>query len=79
MARTPPAYPAESRRRTLVKALLWQGIGLLSMTLIGWAMTGSVALGGSLAAINMALGFVTYVFYERFWARVRWGIDGSGR
>ena len=78
MARTASPYPAESRRRTLVKALLWQGIGLLSMTLIGWAMTGSVALGSSLAAVNMAAGFITYVLYERFWARVRWGIDGAG-
>ncbi|MCV2863550.1 DUF2061 domain-containing protein [Albidovulum sediminicola] len=63
----------ETRRRTLTKAILWNLIGLASMALVGLAMTGSIAVGGALAAINTAIGFVSYVLYERCWARVSWG------
>lgn len=63
----------ETARRTLVKALVWQALGLVVMALVGWAFTGSVALAGGMAAANMAIGFATYLIHERIWARVRWG------
>ncbi len=66
----------ETRGRTLVKALIWQAIGLSVMALVGWAVTGSVMVGGTLAVINTVLGFLTYVLYERIWARVAWGREG---
>lgn len=63
----------ETRQRTLAKAILWQIVGLISMTGAGWMLTGSASLGGALALINAALGLVIYIAYERAWARVRWG------
>lgn len=63
----------ETRRRTLAKAVLWQVLGILVMALVGWAFTGSAALGGGLALSNAAIGFVTYFLYERVWARIGWG------
>lgn len=63
----------DTRRRTVLKAVLWNLLGLLTMGLVGLAMTGSVALGGAMALVNTAVGFVAYVAYERFWAQVRWG------
>ena len=66
----------ETRGRALVKALIWQAIGLSVMALVGWAVTGSAMVGGTLAVINTVLGFLTYVLYERIWARVAWGREG---
>ncbi|MCF3593216.1 DUF2061 domain-containing protein [Rhodobacteraceae bacterium LMO-12] len=66
----------ESRTRSLVKAVCWNLLGLLTMALVGLAMTGSWALGGTMAALNTGIGFVTYLGYERFWAGVRWGRHG---
>lgn len=63
----------ETRGRTLVKATGWQFLGLAVMAFVGWTVTGSVALGGTLAVINTALGFACYVLYERLWARIPWG------
>jgi uncharacterized membrane protein len=63
----------DTRRRTMVKALGWQIIGLSVMAVVGAILTGSVALGGTLALVNTALGFLTYVVYERLWARINWG------
>ncbi len=63
----------ESGRRTLVKSVLWTVLGGVVMTLVGLAFTGSAAVGGAMAAINAALGFVTYLVYERIWSRIPWG------
>ena len=66
----------DSGRRTVVKAVIWNLIGLVMMGLVGLAMTGSAALGGAMAAVNTLIGLSVYVVYERLWARVRWGRHG---
>ena len=63
----------ETRRRSVVKAVIWNLLGLAVMALVGLAMTGSARVGGAMAVINAALGLTMYVGYERVWARVRWG------
>jgi uncharacterized membrane protein len=64
----------ETRGRTLVKALLWQVLGLVVMSVVGVLMTGSLALGGTIAALNAGLGLTTYIVYERVWAHIHWGL-----
>ncbi|TMV08900.1 DUF2061 domain-containing protein [Ruegeria sediminis] len=63
----------ETRRRSVVKAIVWNIIGLATMTLVGLAATGSAAIGGTLAVVNTAIGFTMYILYERLWAGIRWG------
>ncbi|NIZ59655.1 hypothetical protein DL239_01560 [Sedimentitalea sp. CY04] len=63
----------ETRVRSLVKAVIWNIIGLASMALVGFLATGSVAIGGAIALINTAIGFTMYLIYERVWSRIRWG------
>ena len=63
----------ETKRRTAVKAIVWNLIGLAMMSLVGLLMTGSVAVGGAIAVVNAAIGLSSYFVYERIWARVRWG------
>lgn len=63
--------------RSIVKALTWQAVGLLVMTLITWGVTGSVATGGTIALLGAAAGTATYVLHERIWAHVRWGRSRS--
>ncbi len=63
----------ETRARTWVKAIVWNAIGLAVMSLVGFVMTGSAAVGGTMAAINTCVGLACYVIYERFWSRVQWG------
>ena len=63
----------ETPSRSFVKAVLWNLLGLVSMSGVGFALTGSITTGGTLAVINTALGFTMYLGYERIWARIRWG------
>lgn len=68
----------ETRKRSLVKALVWNTIGFVSMTLVGVVATGSASIGGGMAVINTALGFVSYLIYERVWTRITWGKPNAG-
>ncbi|MGB0498643.1 MAG: DUF2061 domain-containing protein [Rubricella sp.] len=63
----------ETRTRTVVKAIGWQLLGLFTMSALGWIFTGSLLEGGAIALSGMAVGFVTYILYERAWAGIRWG------
>ncbi len=63
----------ETRKRSLVKAVVWNAMGLASMAIVGFLMTGSVATGGVIAVVNTVLGFSMYLGYERVWANIRWG------
>jgi len=63
----------ETRRRTLVKAVVWNLIGFAMMSLVGLIMTGSVFVGGTIALINTVIGLSCYFLYERFWTHIRWG------
>ncbi len=63
----------DTQKRSIVKAVIWNVIGIISMSVVGILATGSAALGGKMALINTGLGFSLYVIYERVWSRVRWG------
>lgn len=70
----------DTNGRIMAKALSWQGLGLCSMTALGYAFTGSLGEGGALAIASTAVGMVCYVLHEKLWARVRWGRrERSGR
>ncbi|MEM1236623.1 MAG: DUF2061 domain-containing protein [Pseudomonadota bacterium] len=63
----------DSAIRTFVKSLLWAAIGFLMMALVGLIATGSLVTGGAMAAVNTLIGLISYVVYERVWARIHWG------
>ncbi|MCQ0094084.1 DUF2061 domain-containing protein [Roseovarius sp. M141] len=63
----------ERPKRTMVKAIIWNLNGLLVMSLVGYAMTGSAGIGGVMAVVNTAIGLSLYVLYERVWSRISWG------
>lgn len=63
----------ESPARSIVKAVTWQAIGLVTMTLMAWFATGSLTAAGGLALAGALSGFVCFILHERLWARISWG------
>ena len=63
----------ETATRTVVKATVWILFGWVVMALVGLAFTGSLAIGGTMAALNSAIGFGAYLAYERIWTHISWG------
>lgn len=64
----------ETQKRTLVKALSWQSLGLLVTGLIGWYFTGSLTGSIGVALSSSLSGFVCYFLHERLWQRIPWGL-----
>lgn len=70
----------DETKRTFMKALTWQTMGLFVMTLIGYATTGSWRAAGGLAVTTFVVSLVTYMLHEKAWEKVTWGrrpVQGS--
>lgn len=63
----------ESKLRTVAKAATWQLLGLVTMSLLAWFQTGSVAGAFSFALSAALVGFVMFFIHERVWGFVPWG------
>jgi len=68
----------ECKTRSVVKAALWTILGFAVMMVVGFFATGSWGLGGTMAVVNSGIGMISYVLYERLWARIRWGLVQDG-
>jgi uncharacterized membrane protein len=75
--------PKESRRRSLVKALLWRIIGVvwtwvgayLILLLIPPSRRSAALIATVIVVYHHSTRMVMYYAYERLWASVAWGRD----
>ena len=65
----------ETRSRSIVKTVSWRLIGSSAVLLISFLMTGSFALAGSIATIQLISNTILYFVHERIWNKIQWGID----
>lgn len=63
----------ETSRRTLMKAITWQALGIVTTAALGYPHTGSLWGALSLAVSASASGFVFFLLHEKIWNAVRWG------
>jgi uncharacterized membrane protein len=59
--------------RSIAKALSWQALGLVTMTLIALAFTGDWSSASGVALASAGTGAVFFFIHERVWSAVRWG------
>ena len=63
----------ETQRRSWMKAITWQIVGLVTTMIISYVYTGDWASSAGLSFILAAMGMVMYTLHERVWARIQWG------
>lgn len=63
----------ETPLRSIVKAATWQALGLITMTLMAFLITGDIAAASGLALSAAITGFLFFILHERIWARISWG------
>ena len=63
----------DSKSRLIVKALTWQFSGLLTMTVVGYLISGSFNVGSSIAFSGAIAGFFAYFIHEILWGKIKWG------
>lgn len=67
----------DTRSRTLLKAVTWQLLGIVTMTALSYPHTASLLDAFALALSASASGFVFFFVHECVWNRVRWGRRGG--
>lgn len=63
----------EKKTRMLMKAVTWQLIGFIVMSVINVLYMGNWRDGIGLSAVLTLIGLVSYYLHEQVWARIRWG------
>jgi uncharacterized membrane protein len=60
-----PILSAMARKKTLTFALTHMTVAFA----VGWALTGSAAIGGALALVEPLVNTVAYFFHEKLWEK----------
>ena len=54
----------------MTKTLSFAGVHFCVAFMVGWAMTGSLWVGGALALVEPACNTVAFHFHEKIWKRI---------
>ncbi len=65
--------PVTTRSRALAKTISWRVLGSLDTMVLGYIITGSFTMAGSIASAEVLTKIVLYYLHERGWARIKWG------
>lgn len=63
----------DTTTRLIIKSVTWQAAGLVTMMLIGFLFTGSIAASSGIAFTGAIAGFLSYFLHEVVWSKVSWG------
>ena len=63
----------ELKRRSWLKAVTWQALGLITSIMVSFAFTGSLSQSLGLSLALAGTGLVMYALHERLWQRINWG------
>ena len=63
----------ETNKRSLLKAISWQILGIIITISVAALYTGSMAQSIELTAIYTALSLIFYTLHERVWQLIPWG------
>ncbi len=72
-ARILKAKPTETHMRSIVKAVSYRVVIVISIFLITLFTTGKLASALQITGITAITGTILYYLHERVWARINWG------
>jgi uncharacterized membrane protein len=62
-----------TRKRSVVKAIVWRIICIVVSVLTAFLFTGNWDLSVAVGTIYNVITMVLYYFHERIWNRIKWG------
>jgi len=63
----------DTTTRLIIKSVTWQIAGLVTMMLIGFLFTNSIAASSGIAITGAVAGFLSYFLHEIAWSKIGWG------
>ena len=61
----------EKKIKSIYKTISWRILATFVTFLIGWVVSGSVAIGAGIATIEFWAKLILYYLHERIWLRIR--------
>lgn len=71
MTEGPARPPRDRHRRSLVKAISWRITGSIDTFVLGWLITGSARVAGTISALEVITKVILYYLHERVWLKIR--------
>ena len=63
----------DSNARSIAKTVSWRITGSGATFLISYLVSGSFAIAGSIAVIQLTANTILYFIHERIWNKIGWG------
>ncbi|MFQ6020623.1 MAG: DUF2061 domain-containing protein [Candidatus Aenigmatarchaeota archaeon] len=63
----------ETRKRSLVKTVVWRIICIIASIIVPYFLTGSLEISIKIGIVYNVIVMVLYYFHERIWDRTSWG------
>lgn len=60
----------DSNKKSILKTITWRLLATGTTFLIGWWITGSIALGLGIATVEFWAKLVLYYLHERLWSNI---------
>lgn len=71
--RTNLEHMKETRKRSIVKSIVWRFICIVVSIAISYLLTAKWDIAVAIGSIYNVVTMVLYYFHERFWNRIAWG------
>jgi len=62
-----------TRRRSLVKSIVWRIICIIASVIITFLLSGKWDIAIAVGTVYNAITMILYYFHERIWNRIKWG------
>ena len=65
----------ESKKRSMVKSIVWRIIGIILLGGITWVFTRDIETTTIITVLFHSIRLVLYYVHERIWDRIEWGYN----
>jgi len=65
----------ESRKRSVVKAIIWRIICIIVSIVTSYILTGSWNIAVAIGSVYNIVTMILYYFHERLWNKIKWGCE----
>lgn len=67
---------SDSKSRSVIKTITWRITGSSATFLIAYLISGNLAVGGTIAVIQLVTNTFLYFIHERIWNKIKWEKHG---
>jgi uncharacterized membrane protein len=70
---SPRRSGADTKRRSVAKAISWRAVGTFDTFLLSWLITGKARFAVAISLVEVVTKMTLYFFHERLWNRIKYG------